>query len=1148
MEFKDLLQAQQKNGEEIEALHTNWRKASDHRKTVEYTTSRLEKLEELWTEFKNRHDEISQQYQEGSSYNKDEHFELVQGHYNELRAKMHERQAQLLGTKPKSTIGTAKNDNVKTSTQTPPRATKSDGIEIKVPSRAPPPPPAIADMAHVYEIPHPNPRANSSDDEIKRFGIKQSTIRRTMMTMASAIDDGAIQRAKLMQTNLEKQWESIYALFEEIQMLTDVSAEYVGAFDQLQHEYFVLLDKLNEQQLATTVNTTNVAPVALKLKPIEIPTFGGDIKMWPTFSELFTTLIKNNRSLDNVQKMQYLKTNVRGDAAKLINKLEIIGSNFESAWELLQDRYNNKRAIMNMHLDTLFSQANVQSESAFHLRKLHDISKECMSLLSEVTTDQIIIFALTKKMDRETHKMYEQSLKNPKEPQELEEFFKFLENRCQVLESIRSNKNDQNKNGQGGSTKSYYSSNLNGACPCCEEKHALKVCPKFKNLKVNERSDIVKKNKLCRNCLKGNHETKECFSKIKCSDCGEKHHQLLHYKKQQESKSSFASTTDEKLERKVDERNVTVHVAAKRAPYGVLLATALIKVKNGDGWNDSNLLRALIDQGSMSSFITENAVQRLRLPRMADTTKIKGIGGTNTRAVKGCTTLVFSARYPSSFQTSTEALILNKLTSELPDKNYFGSGNDWPHLNELVLADPNFRQMGKIDVILGAEVFTEILLAGLIKSKISPGPMAQETELGWIISGATAPKGAKPKENETVSLVAVNNIDDNLRKFWEIEEISTNEEDNDENVRCEKHFAETHKRNEDGKYVVSLPFKNENKILGNSKRAAMSQLFQLENRFKKNIELKTKYTEVINEYIASGHMEKCTNKVNDEKGFYLPHHAVFKESTTTQLRVVYDASRKTSTGISLNDTLIIGPRLQDELFNIIIRFRTHRIAFSADIAKMYRQIWIDEKDMDYQRILWRENENEPIQEYRLKTVTFGVSSAPYLAVKTLIQHAQNESKNHLEASKIIQRDFYMDDLISGCDSEDTAIKLQSEIVEVLQRGGFPLRKWTSNSVKLLQHIPEHLRESAPIKMDADESTKTLGLLWYHISDQFGFKIDLPESSTKITKRTILSEISKLYDPLGLLAPVIINAKILIQKLWLQALEWDEIVPTEIAKK
>ena len=156
---------------------------------------------------------------------------------------------------------------------------------------------------------------------------------------------------------------------------------------------------------------------------------------------------------------------------------------------------------------------------------------------------------------------------------------------------------------------------------------------------------------------------------------------------------------------------------------------------------------------------------------------------------------------------------------------------------------------------------------------------------------------------------------------------------------------------------------------------------------------------------------------------YLPHHFVLKDSSTTKLRVVFDASAKTSSGVSLNDKLLVGPKLQDDLVPLLIRFRTHQVALCADVAKMYRQVRVCQEDADYQRIVWRENSSEQISDFRLVTVTYGTASAPYLSTRVLQQIAIDEGEAYPLAARVVERDFYVDDYVSGASSVEEAVEM-----------------------------------------------------------------------------------------------------------------------------
>lgn len=256
-----------------------------------------------------------------------------------------------------------------------------------------------------------------------------------------------------------------------------------------------------------------------------------------------------------------------------------------------------------------------------------------------------------------------------------------------------------------------------------------------------------------------------------------------------------------------------------------------------------------------------------------------------------------------------------------------------------------------------------------------------------------------------------------------------------EERNCEEFFAASYRRNSEGRFIVRLPFINVTPSLGSSERIAFNQMIQMEKRFEKNPVLKMRYTEFMQQYLNLGHMEEIVSSNNCDSSLivnYIPHHAVFNEnSSTTKIRVVFDASRKSSNGLSLNEQFHIGPRLQQDLTAIIMRWRKHAVAFTADIEKMYRQIQVDDRDCNLQRILWRDSSNEKMRHFRLTTVTYGTSSAPYLAVKSLRQLAEDEQEKYPIGSKIALNDFYVDDVLSGGDDFESAVEAQRQLNDLM---------------------------------------------------------------------------------------------------------------------
>ena len=163
---------------------------------------------------------------------------------------------------------------------------------------------------------------------------------------------------------------------------------------------------------------------------------------------------------------------------------------------------------------------------------------------------------------------------------------------------------------------------------------------------------------------------------------------------------------------------------------------------------------------------------------------------------------------------------------------------------------------------------------------------------------------------------------------------------------------------------------------------------------------------------------------------------------------------------------MIGPKLQSDLYDILIRFRIHPVAMIADIGKMYRQIYLHPEDKDYHRFLWRNDPGDPVQEFRLTTVTFGVASSSHHARRCLHQLAQDEQVKYPQAADVIRDDSYMDDVLCGASTVPQALTLQKQLIDMLASSGFVLRKWVSNSAELLQHLPPEMIESK-VSLDLD---------------------------------------------------------------------------------
>ena len=252
-------------------------------------------------------------------------------------------------------------------------------------------------------------------------------------------------------------------------------------------------------------------------------------------------------------------------------------------------------------------------------------------------------------------------------------------------------------------------------------------------------------------------------------------------------------------------------------------------------------------------------------------------------------------------------------------------------------------------------------------------------------------------------------------------------------------------------------------------------------------------------------------------------------------------------GVSLNDSLLVGPTVHSPLIDVLMFFRSWRIGLVADVSKMYRGIMLVAKDKDLHRYLWRKDNSEPLRDYRMKRVTFGVSSSSFVANMCLKQNAKDFQKEFPLGVMAVERSFYVDDGLTGADDIKTAVRTQKELQELFKKGGFTLHKWNSNDPKVFKHIDPKLRSDGGAVQNTGDLlyTKTLGLQWKADTDQFHVTVSQSPSRDRMTKRQLLSDISRLFDVLGWFSPTIVKVKILQQRLWELGLGWDQPIPLEI---
>lgn len=763
---------------------------------------------------------------------------------------------------------------------------------------------------------------------------------------------------------------------------------------------------------------------------------------------------------------------------------------------------------------------------------------------------RLLVFIAVQRLDSESVKAWEHNLGSLKEPPTWKQFSEFLITRLLSLQAFEKSRIGKPPFYQS-SAKSHFESKIKdntshktNDCSICSSNHYVANCPQHTSKSVQQRLALITKHKLCFNCL-GPHRSSACRITKRCLKCGHKHHTTIYQTKPVSSNSNSDKSNESPLTSSKPAETHILHSSTKTQVVAspVLLATDQVTIVSHLG--EKANARALIDQGSEISLISERLVQLLRFPRRKSFISLVGIGAQKSRRTKGLTTFLLRSHFDQESEIEVSAHILPKLTNSIPSVQL--EERTWPQLQGLQLADENFLSPGPIDIILGAEVYAQIIENGVKKGK-NNSPVAQRTKIGWIISG---PHGsASSSEGLNCYHVSQNNdLYELLQRFWKLEEIPSMKTSSLslEEQECEQHFSSTHTRDDKGRYIVRLPFKYPVSKLEESRTKALRILANLTRKLKNDPNFFNSYSAFLKEYQRLDHMTPVLDSEQEPLySYYLPHHGIIRaNSRTTKLRVVFNGSSDTTTGLSLNDVLHTGAKLQIDLFNVLVWFRQFRYVFSSDVEKMYRQIKVHPADQVFQRILWHDHSDKIIT-YQLTTVTYELGCAPFLALRAFKQLITDEGAKFPLAAPVLRKGRYVDDVFGGGDSIQQTQQIVKQLNQLCMAGGFPLQKWASNHPAILESVPSEKRiGSFSVRIEDTTVIHTLGLGWKPFTDSFHFTTSLPPISV-ITKRTILSTIAKLFDPLGFISPVIITAKIFIQELWSNKLGWDDPLPQHLS--
>ncbi|XP_050675189.1 uncharacterized protein LOC126972453 [Leptidea sinapis] len=645
----------------------------------------------------------------------------------------------------------------------------------------------------------------------------------------------------------------------------------------------------------------------VRLPKINLPTFDGDFQHWLTFRDTYISLIHTNITIGEINKFHYLKASLKGSALNMIQNLEFTSKNYAIAWQLLSSRFDNERLLVNNHVNAILNFTAIAQESCQAIRKLIDtINKNLAALntLGQPTDhwDTLITHIMIKKLDTVTFREWEEKRNSITTSPSLKQFLDFLTNRADLLDAIQQDEKQRQlttykihsdtQNSQYTHKVEIKSKNTNYnkiknsdtkviSCPMCNQNHFLFACPEFRNLDIDSR--IIKMqsfNNICNNCLRPGHKEKYC-KLTHCKYCNITHSSLLHKhtQKHTEQFNEVALSSD-------------IHYINKP---NILLSTALVNVVGAYGI--LHPARVLLDNGATAHYVTRKFCEKLGVSRRSVSSTVTGINNQCSYSAESCNLSIDSSS--GDYKFCVECYVLPQITKSVPSSNINIKSIRLP-LN-IKLADPSFHISAPIDILMGADVFWDVICS----KSIDLGkhyPKLQQTKLGWLVSGTlNTNKNLSLKNlNQSSNCFFTQNDEALLTRFWELESVHSKYNLSLEEQACEKSFAENTRRDNNGRFIVTIPLKESPEVLDESYHTAKCRLLALERRFERDPILKERYINFMTEYEELGHMTNTSKQFSELihtqiYSYYLPHHGVIRESSsTTKLRVVFNGSSPTS--------------------------------------------------------------------------------------------------------------------------------------------------------------------------------------------------------------------------------------------------------------
>ncbi|KAI7808136.1 hypothetical protein IRJ41_016509 [Triplophysa rosa] len=703
-------------------------------------------------------------------------------------------------------------------------------------------------------------------------------------------------------------------------------------------------------------------------------------------------------------------------------------------------------------------------------------------------------------------------------------------------------------------------SDLNKSCPIHGKPHPLKRCKAFRAKTLEERRAFLKEKGICFKCCGSTtHLAKDCPNAVKCLECDSTWHDSAMHPgpAPQVCGTGNISWSCSKI--------CLAKLYPKGQPDKAIKAYVILDDRSNRSLTRSSLFELFnIERKPYSYYLKTCSGIVETYGRRAEDFVVESLDGTIMIPLPP---LIECNDIPNN-------------RCEIPTPN---AARHHPHLVKVAEHIPEVDPTAEILLLLGRDIIRVHKVRDQVNGPHN-APFAQRLDLGWVLVGEVCLGNAhKPTVNIYKTTVLDNGRPFLLKpctSFLHIKEkFHHGREARDRFSETSKsaeetlgqtvfsHTEQNHKlassieddiflklmdkevyRNESNSWVAPLPFKQPRQRLSNNREQAVRRFASLQHSLNKKPEMQQQYVAFMGKMLENDHAEAAPLLGENEECWYLPTFGVYHPRKPDQIRVVFDSSAK-HLGVSLNDVLLTGPDLNNSLLGVLMRFRKEKVAIVADIQQMFHCFLVREDHRNYLRFLWyKDNDTtKEIVDYRMKVNVFGNSPSPAVAIYGLRRAIREGAQEHgTDTVDFVERHFYVDDGLHSVSTDAEAIDLLSRTQTSLAESNLRLHKFASNSQAVLEAFPSEdcatIAKGVDLGGEAAPAQRSLGLLWEIASDTFTFSV--ANNIKPFTRCGVLSMVNSVFDPLGFLAPVTIQGRLLLRELTDELSEWDVPLPED----